>query len=357
MQAAEARLYQLTDGLLPALRPAGREATSCAARAACASSRTRARTAAPARPGVARVPVLRGRGGPAGARPASPPAADRDLRARGGARDVARARLLAFPRREEPPMDQTLILVKPDAFARGLTGEIVSRFERKGLRIAAMRLLTVDQELAERHYAEHEGKPFFEELVEFITSGPIVALVLEGEDAVDRRAPGDRGHEPARGRAGLDPRRLRDPGRPEPRPRLGLAPSRPSARWRCSSARLLILASRSPAATRDPRAPRGSLRGPAGAGRGARRGRARRGRARERAPQGARGRRRRARPPGARRRHRRRARRAPLRPARRRGRRRASTLRALAGRTHEVVSGLCLIARARCTVRGSSAPR
>jgi nucleoside-diphosphate kinase len=81
-------------------------------------------------------------------------------------------------------VDQTLILVKPDAFGRGLTGEIVSRFERKGLRLAAMRLLTVDQELAERHYAEHQGKPFFKELVEFITSGPIVAFVLEGEDVV-----------------------------------------------------------------------------------------------------------------------------------------------------------------------------
>jgi nucleoside-diphosphate kinase len=81
-------------------------------------------------------------------------------------------------------VDNTLILVKPDAFARGLTGEIVSRFERKGLRLAAMRLLTVDQQLAERHYAEHEGKPFFKELVEFITSGPIVAFVLEGDQAV-----------------------------------------------------------------------------------------------------------------------------------------------------------------------------
>jgi nucleoside-diphosphate kinase len=81
-------------------------------------------------------------------------------------------------------MDQSLILVKPDAFARGLTGEIISRFERKGLRLAAMRQLTVDQVLAERHYAEHEGKPFFKELVEFITSGPIVAMVLEGEEAV-----------------------------------------------------------------------------------------------------------------------------------------------------------------------------
>jgi len=81
-------------------------------------------------------------------------------------------------------MDRTLILVKPDAFARNLTGEIIARFERKGLRIAALRLLTVDRQLAEQHYAEHEGKPFFEELVSFITSGPLVALVLEGQEAV-----------------------------------------------------------------------------------------------------------------------------------------------------------------------------
>src|ERR687884_1911084 len=81
-------------------------------------------------------------------------------------------------------MDRTLILVKPDAFARGLTGEILARFERKGLMIVAMRLMTVDQALAEQHYAEHEGKPFFGELVEFITGGPLVALVLEGYEAV-----------------------------------------------------------------------------------------------------------------------------------------------------------------------------
>ncbi len=81
-------------------------------------------------------------------------------------------------------MDRTLILVKPDAFARGLTGEIIARFERKGLRIIALRHLTVTRELAERHYAEHSERPFFAELVEFITSGPIVAMVLEGEGAV-----------------------------------------------------------------------------------------------------------------------------------------------------------------------------
>jgi nucleoside-diphosphate kinase len=81
-------------------------------------------------------------------------------------------------------MDRTLILVKPDAFARGLTGEILARFERKGLRIVALKLMTVDDALARRHYAEHEGKAFFVELVEFITSAPLVAMVLEGDEAV-----------------------------------------------------------------------------------------------------------------------------------------------------------------------------
>jgi nucleoside-diphosphate kinase len=81
-------------------------------------------------------------------------------------------------------MDRTLILVKPDAFARGLTGEIIARFERKGLKIVALRYMQMEQALAERHYAEHEGKPFFGELVEFITSGPLVAMVLEGYEAV-----------------------------------------------------------------------------------------------------------------------------------------------------------------------------
>src|ERR671922_2644583 len=81
-------------------------------------------------------------------------------------------------------MDRTLILVKPDAFARRLTGEILARFERKGLEIVAMKYMRMDRDLAERHYAEHAEKPFFGELVEFITSGPLVALVLEGYEAV-----------------------------------------------------------------------------------------------------------------------------------------------------------------------------
>jgi len=81
-------------------------------------------------------------------------------------------------------MDRTLILVKPDAFARGLTGEIVARFEHKGLRIIALRHMTLARDLAESHYAEHSERPFFGELVDFITSGPLVAMVLEGPDAV-----------------------------------------------------------------------------------------------------------------------------------------------------------------------------
>jgi nucleoside-diphosphate kinase len=81
-------------------------------------------------------------------------------------------------------MDRTLILVKPDAFARSLTGEIIARFERKGLRLLALRQMVVERELAERHYAEHAERPFFGELVDFITSGPLVAMVLEGVDAV-----------------------------------------------------------------------------------------------------------------------------------------------------------------------------
>src|SRR4051812_2823698 len=81
-------------------------------------------------------------------------------------------------------MERTLILVKPDAFVRGLTGEIISRFEDKGLEITAMRHMQVTEDLAKQHYAEHEGKPFFGELVEFITSAPIVAMVLEGDEAI-----------------------------------------------------------------------------------------------------------------------------------------------------------------------------
>jgi nucleoside-diphosphate kinase len=83
------------------------------------------------------------------------------------------------------PSSRTLILVKPDAFELGLTGEVLARFERKGLRIVALRQLQIDEEFAGRHYAEHTGKPFCGELIEFITRGPGVAAAMEGKEAID----------------------------------------------------------------------------------------------------------------------------------------------------------------------------
>lgn len=81
-------------------------------------------------------------------------------------------------------MEKTLVLVKPDGVQRRLGGEIISRFEKRGLRIAALKLCHMSLEMGEKHYAEHVGKPFFHDLVEFITSGPIIAMVLEGENAI-----------------------------------------------------------------------------------------------------------------------------------------------------------------------------
>lgn len=81
-------------------------------------------------------------------------------------------------------MERTLVLVKPDGVQRGLVGEIVSRFERKGLKLIGLRFLTVSRELAERHYAVHRGKHFYPALVDFITAGPVAAVALEGPDAV-----------------------------------------------------------------------------------------------------------------------------------------------------------------------------
>jgi nucleoside-diphosphate kinase len=81
-------------------------------------------------------------------------------------------------------MDRSLVLIKPDAIQRALAGQIISRLERKGLKIIAMKILHMDKDLAQRHYAIHKGKPFFDDLVSFITSSPLIAVVLQGENAV-----------------------------------------------------------------------------------------------------------------------------------------------------------------------------
>lgn len=80
--------------------------------------------------------------------------------------------------------ERTLVLVKPDGVARGLVGEVLRRIEAKGYRLAALELRTIDRETAARHYAEHESKPFYESLLEFITSGPLVAAIVEGDRAI-----------------------------------------------------------------------------------------------------------------------------------------------------------------------------
>jgi len=82
-------------------------------------------------------------------------------------------------------VERTLIIIKPDAVQRGLIGDIIHRFERRGLRIAAMKLMHIDEDLAGRHYAIHKGKPFYEPLIKYITSSPVVVMVLEGNQAID----------------------------------------------------------------------------------------------------------------------------------------------------------------------------
>jgi len=81
-------------------------------------------------------------------------------------------------------LDRTFVMVKPDGVQRGLVGEVIARFERRGFKLVALKLFRIDRGLAQRHYEEHQGKPFFEELVRYITSGPVAALVLEGKEVV-----------------------------------------------------------------------------------------------------------------------------------------------------------------------------
>ena len=118
---------------------------------------------------------------------------------------------------------RTLVLLKPDAVRRGLIGEIIGRIERKaGWTITALELRTLDQETLEQHYGEHKGKPFYEPLVEFMASGPVVALVVEGERVIEGVRAAGRPDRPDRRRARLHPRRLRHDRPGEPHPRLGL---------------------------------------------------------------------------------------------------------------------------------------
>jgi nucleoside-diphosphate kinase len=81
--------------------------------------------------------------------------------------------------------ERTFVIIKPDAVQRGIIGEIISRFEQKGIKIVAMKMITVDRDLAEKHYGIHEGKPFFEPTVDYITSSPVVAIILEGHNAIE----------------------------------------------------------------------------------------------------------------------------------------------------------------------------
>ena len=82
-------------------------------------------------------------------------------------------------------IERTFVMIKPDAVQRGLVGEIISRFEKKGIKLVAMKLVSVSKDLAEKHYGIHKGKPFFEPTVKYITSSPVVAMVLEGDDAIN----------------------------------------------------------------------------------------------------------------------------------------------------------------------------
>jgi nucleoside-diphosphate kinase len=82
-------------------------------------------------------------------------------------------------------MERTLVIIKPDGVQRGLIGPIITRLERRGLRLAAMKLMQITPELAARHYSVHQGKPFYEPLIDFITSGPVVVAVIEGRNAID----------------------------------------------------------------------------------------------------------------------------------------------------------------------------
>ena len=136
---------------------------------------------------------------------------------------IAPARLDARCRARPYPSamtERTLILIKPDGVQRALVGRIIERYEQRGLRIAGMKLMRVSRELAEQHYDVHRDKPFFPGLIAFITSSPVVALAVEGPNAVARLPRDQRRHAPGAGRPGQHPWRSRPGHRPQPRARL-----------------------------------------------------------------------------------------------------------------------------------------
>jgi nucleoside-diphosphate kinase len=116
--------------------------------------------------------------------------------------------------------ERTFAMIKPDGVKRNLVGAIVARIEAKGYRIVGLKQMVIPREMAERHYGEHQGKPFFDGLVSFITSGPVVAMVLEGENAISRLARHDGRHQPEGRRPGHHPWRLRHHHRRERGARL-----------------------------------------------------------------------------------------------------------------------------------------
>ena len=118
-------------------------------------------------------------------------------------------------------MERSLVLVKPDGVQRGLVGEVIARLERRGLLLAGAKFMQVSRALAEEHYGIHKGKPFYEGLIAYITSAPVMAMVWEGPNAVAAIRPDDGRHPPAGSRAGHDPSRLRTGGGPQPDARFG----------------------------------------------------------------------------------------------------------------------------------------
>ncbi len=185
--------------------------------------------------------------------------------------------------------ERTLILVKPDAFERRLTGEVIARFERKGMSLVALKQIMADEAIANEHYAEHSEKPFFGELVSFITGGPLVAMVLEGPNAIKAARQVIGATDPVEADAGSIRGDLRHRGHLQPRARLRLARVRRARNGDLVPGNLSLPDRPRLALAAAPGTARGARRGVRGRGaegRGAGRGGAERARAGQRALEG-----------------------------------------------------------------------